>query len=92
LPPQNLFEVLGDMFTPAERRAQRQFVRYLDRIAIALNEQYSFEGFGSFENSAKVCRTVLGDDRANELAKSLGPTSWNILQIAKALGYSEDEP
>jgi len=91
LPPQNLFEVLGDMFTPAERRAQRRFVRYLERLTSALDEQYSFEGFGSFENSAKVCRAVLGDDRANELARSLGSTSWNILQIAKALGYREDE-
>jgi ParB-like chromosome segregation protein Spo0J len=90
LPPDNLLENLVDIFTPAERRAQRRFGRYLDRLASALEEQYSFEGFETFETAAKACRAVLGDDQAKELAKSLGPSSWNILQIAQALGYRGD--
>jgi ParB-like chromosome segregation protein Spo0J len=85
----SLVENLADIFAPAERKAQRRFVRYLEKLAVILDEQHSIESFENFENAGNACRAVLGDDQAKELAESLGPASWNILQIAKALGYSE---
>lgn len=86
----DLIENLADMFSPAERRAQRQFVRYLKRLADVLEEQNGFEVYESFEAAANACRAVLGDGAAKDLADYLGPESWNILQISRALGYRED--
>lgn len=83
-------ENLIDAFSPAERRAQRQFVNYLKRLASVLDEQHGFEAYENFETAANACRVVLGGDGANEFAQYIGPESWNILQIARALGYRED--
>lgn len=82
-------ENLVDAFSPAERRAQRQFVGYLRRLANTLEEQHRHE-YETFENAASACRAVLGDSAAKELADYLGQDSWNILQIARTLGYRED--
>lgn len=83
-------ENLIDAFSPAERRAQRQFVSYLKRLANILEEQHRYESYETFEAGATACRVVLGDAAAKEFATYLGQNSWNLLQIARALGYRED--
>ena len=87
LPAEGLREVLGRVFAPAERRAQRVLVGYFTRLAVALEEGDELEGWESTQGAAEACRLVLGAEQAAELAERLGRTSGNVLAVAVALGY-----
>lgn len=89
--PQTLGEVLGDLFSPAERRAQRKFVRYLEQLAEALEQQDDMPSFETFEQAAKACQEVLGVEGAKELSQRLGWSAGNVFEIARALGYREQD-
>lgn len=86
-----LFEKIGDAFTPAERRKQREIARYLQKLADALEDQDKLTSFETIENAVDACRAVLGAEAAHELAGRLGWSAENILKIAEALGYRSDE-
>jgi ParB-like chromosome segregation protein Spo0J len=83
-------EAVGGLFTSAERKRQRRFVRYLERLAVALDDQYDLKGWETHEEAARACRLVLGIERATELARELGDGASNVLQVAVALGYDDD--
>ena len=86
-------ERIGDAFTPAERRKQREITRYMQKLADALEDQDKLTGFKTIDNAADACRAVLGPESARELADRLGWSAENILKIAEALGYQpEDQP
>ncbi|WP_298161782.1 ParB/RepB/Spo0J family partition protein [Acidocella sp.] len=88
-----LLERIGDAFTPAERRNQREIARYLQKLADALEDQDKLTGFESIDSASDACRAVLGTEAAQELADRLGWSAENILKIAEALGYQpEDQP
>jgi len=85
-----LLERIGDAFTPAERRNQREIARYLQKLADALEDQDKLTGFESIDSAADACRAVLGTEAARELADQLGWSAENILKIAETLGYQPD--
>jgi ParB-like chromosome segregation protein Spo0J len=87
----SLFERIGDAFTPAERRNQREISRYLQKLAVALEDQEKLPDFETIPAAADACRAVLGDQAALELAGRLGWSAENILRIAEALGYESDD-
>lgn len=98
LPAAGLDEQMGNavgrLFTPAERIQQRRVVQYLQRLVVALDEQYDLDGWESADEAAEACRLVLGEERAAELAGQLGSTSGAICDVARALGYHDagDQP
>ena len=77
-------------FTAKDRREQRRLARYLERLAVALDDQYGFEAWQTATNAADACRAVLGVEGAAELGGRLGPAARNVLDVALVLGY-EDE-
>lgn len=85
-----LIEKIADAFTPADRRNQREIVRYLQRLAIALEDQEKLKAFETITHAADACRAVLGEEGAAELAARLGWSARNIVQIAEALGDDPD--
>lgn len=85
-----LRDAIGAAFTPKERVQQRRIAGYLQRLAIALEDQYDVEGWDNAQDAADACRLVLGDQRAAELAAQLGSASGHIYAVALALGYRED--
>ncbi len=86
-----LANALERLITPAERIAQRNLVRYLERLAAVLEEQNELTGFETIAAGAEACRVVLGAEKAKELGEQLGWSARNILDVAIALGY-RDEP
>ena len=89
LPPEQ--ETLAErLLTASERREQLRLVRYLERLSVALDDQYAFTSWVDAGDAAKSCRAVLGDEKAAELGADLGPMVRNLLDVASALGY-EDE-
>ncbi len=80
---------LGDI-SSKDRTNQRRMVRYFEKLVEVLEEQDTLEGFESFEDAAQACRLVLGDEKASELAESLGWSSRNILEVAISLGYKPE--
>lgn len=95
LPDPGLGDLVGDavgrLFTPAERREQRRVARYLERLAVALEDQDGRAGWASAAVAAEACRLVLGAERAAELGERLGWTARNVLDVAVALGYDDAE-
>jgi ParB-like chromosome segregation protein Spo0J len=87
----SLIERIGDAFTPADRRNQREIARYLQKLAEALEDQDKLKGFETIPGAAEACRIVLGDQAASELADRLGWSAENILRIAQTLGYDPDD-
>ena len=82
----------GRVCTADERRSQRAVTRFLERLSVALTD--SFVAFKDCETPADVadaCRLVLGEAEATELGADLGPSAYNVLQVAQALGYEVDE-
>jgi len=65
-------EIAGRLFTPAERQGQRRIALYLQRVAVALDDQYRLDGWETAEDAAEACRLVLGEERAAALAEQLG--------------------
>ncbi len=86
-----LANALERLVTPAERIAQRNLARYLERLSAALEEQSDLAGFETIAAGAEACRVVLGAEKAKELGEQLGWSARNILDVAIALGY-RDEP
>ncbi len=91
LPEPDPVEAVGDFFTSRERRQRRRLARYLERLAVALDDQHKLKGWKTHEEAARACRDALGEDRAAELAQELGTGAYNVLQVAIALGYGDEE-
>ena len=91
LPDADPVEAFTDLFTSRERRQHRRLARYLERLAVALDDQHKIKGWKTHEEAAKACRDTLGEERAAELAQELGTGAHNVLQAAIALGYDEAE-
>lgn len=87
----SLVEIIAQAFTPAERTAQRNLARYLDRLADLLEEQDKMRGFETIDDAAEACRVVLGPEKARELGERLGWSSRNIALVAEALGDVETQ-
>lgn len=87
LPPDK--ESLGALFSSQERREQRRLARYFDRLAIALDDQFALKGWERPEDASLACRAVFGDEKAAQLAESLGPPARNVLDVAIDLGYED---
>lgn len=85
-----LFEKLTDAFTPADRRNQREIVRYLQRLVVALEDQEKLKAFETIAHAADACRAVLGNEAAKALAARLGWSARNIAKIAETLGDDPD--
>lgn len=84
-------ETAGRLFTSAERRAQRRLAQYLQRLAVALEDQAHLASWETAAEAADTCRLVLGAERATDLGERLGWTSRNVLDVAVALGYADAE-
>ncbi|HUO00960.1 MAG TPA: ParB/RepB/Spo0J family partition protein [Bradyrhizobium sp.] len=84
-------EAITNIFTPAERRAQRQLVRYLEDLAATLEKQESFLSFETVDLAAEACLAVLGAQAAKELGERLGWSSAHILDVGRKLGYRENQ-
>jgi hypothetical protein len=91
LPDADPTETIGDFFASRERRQQRRIARYLERLAIALEDQHKLNGWQTHDEAAEACRKALGEERAAELAQDLGVGAHNVLQVAVALGYEDEE-
>lgn len=77
------------LFTAKDRREQRRLARYLERLSVALDDQYGFESWQNAADAADACRAVLGDEDAAEVGGRLGPAARNVLDVALALGYED---
>ncbi len=91
LPDSDPSEAITELFKPQERRQQKRIARYLERLAIALDDQYRLGGWETHEDAAEACRKALGGERAAELAQRLGNGAHNVLMAAVALGYEDAE-
>jgi hypothetical protein len=91
LPEADPVETIGDFLVKRERRQQRRIARYLDRLALALEDQHKLKGWETHEDAAKACRVALDEERVAELAQELGSGAYNVLQVAIALGYEDTE-
>lgn len=85
----SLVDIIAQVFSPAERTAQRNLVRYLERLADLLEEQDEMNGFKTIDDAAEACRVVLGPEKAEEIGERLGWSSRNIALVAEALGDVE---
>jgi hypothetical protein len=87
LPETDPVEAIGDFLVKRERRQQRRIARYLEQLAVALEDQYKLNGWETHEDAASACRAALDEERVTELAQELGSGAHNVLQVAIALGY-----
>ncbi len=88
---ERLKATVGGLFTPEERRRQRKLVAYLRRLAVALEDGDDLSGWTAAEDVADACRLVLGDGDAADLGDRLGRASRNVLDVAIALGYDDED-
>jgi ParB-like chromosome segregation protein Spo0J len=86
-----LGETVGRLFTSAERTEQKRVARYLERLAVALEDQAQLKGWTTAKEIAKACREVLGAEKTTALGQRLGATSRIVLDVARALGYVEGQ-
>ncbi len=91
LPDADPMETIGDFFASRERRQQRRIARYLGRLSVALGDQHRLKGWETHEDAAEACRATLDDEQLAELAQQLGTGAHNVLQVAIALGYEDEE-
>ncbi len=82
-------EAVGQFFTPAERKRQRAVVQYAQRLLVALEDQYTLDGWEDADGVAEAVRLVLGDARATVLGEQLGTASGQVYDVAVALDYRE---
>jgi hypothetical protein len=80
-------DTLAAVFTGPERRKQTRIARYLQRLAVALEDSAQLPGWETDEDAADACRVVLGEETAAELAGVLGYYAAAVLDVAVALGY-----
>jgi ParB-like chromosome segregation protein Spo0J len=94
LPDVGLSEQVGDavgrLFTSQERRQQRRIAHYLQRLAVALDDQEDLDGWDRAEDAAEACQLVLDEKQAQELGEQLGWASRNVLDVAIVLGYMDE--
>jgi len=81
---------IGRLISPAERSQQRRLVQYLERLAVALEDQETLDGWDDAEDAANACALVLGEGRAHQLGDRLGWTARNVLDVANALGFVDE--
>lgn len=84
-------QTVGRLFTSDERRQQRQVVSYFRRLGVALEDGDDFAGWNTADDAAEACALVLGEAAAAELGERLGRTSRNVLDVALALGYADED-
>ncbi len=82
---------VGRVFTSGERREQRQLTSYFRRLVVALEDSDDLTGWDTAEDAAEACRLVLGADAAADVGERLGRPCCNVLNVAIALGYVDDE-
>lgn len=89
LPTQGLVQFIGDglrgMVTDEQTRNQRKLVRYLQRLLVALEDQYEFTAWEKAENAAFACDMVLGPYDSAELVNRLTVCAQRIVDIGKFL-------
>jgi ParB-like chromosome segregation protein Spo0J len=91
LPETDPVETIGDFFVKRKRRQQRRIARYLEQLAVALDDQYKLKGWETHEDAVNACRAILDEERVAEQAQELGDGAHNVLQVAIALGYEDSE-
>lgn len=91
MPDAPLEPLFQRLFESKDRRAQRKLVSYFQRLALALGDGFEFENWATADEAADACRAVLSAEQSERLAKELGAAASNVLDVAFALGYS-DEP
>ncbi len=79
------------LFTAKERREQRRLAHYFKRLAVALDDGESFEGWETASTAAEALRAVFGGKEAAELAERLATRSRNVLAVAEELGCEVTE-
>jgi hypothetical protein len=84
-------QTVGRLFTSEERRHQRQVTSYFKRLAVALEDGDDLAGWETPQEAAEACRLVLGEDAAADLRERLGRTSANVYDVARALGYADED-
>jgi hypothetical protein len=82
---------LNKTITPSGRASQRKITDYLMKLVDLLEEQDELPDFETLNDAAEACRAVMGNDLASALADRLGWTSYDILEIAKLLGYRKED-
>lgn len=68
-----------------DRREQRRISSYLERIAIALDDQDRLPGWTSAAEAAAACRVRFSEDEVPELAERLGVGARRVLDVAVLL-------
>jgi ParB-like chromosome segregation protein Spo0J len=86
-----LAHAISGALSSSDRRNQRSIVTYLQRLSIALEDQFDLDGWDTHEHAAEACRLVLGEEKAQELADRLGPCALNVYSLATELGYEAAE-
>lgn len=87
--PEDQTTLTERLFTAKDRREQRGLARYVERLCVALDDQYGFASWEGASDAAEACRAVLGDEDAADLGRRLGPAARNVLDVALALGYED---
>lgn len=90
LPDTGFGEQVGQLFTPSERRAQRQIADYLRRLAVALEDGADVEAWANATRAAEACRAVLGRERCERLAGVLGRHGVHLYHVARGLGWNPE--
>ena len=90
LPDTGRGEVMGQLLTRGERRAQRQIADYVRRLAIALEDGADVEAWENARPAAEACLAVLGRERCERLAGVLGRHGRHLLAVAKGLGWTPE--
>lgn len=60
LPETESGEAFTELFTSRERRQQRRIARYLERLAVALDDQYELKGWKTHQDAVQACRELRG--------------------------------
>lgn len=90
LPAPGLGEQIGQLFSNADRRAQRQIADYVRRLAIALEDGADLEAWADATRAAEACLAVLGRERCERLAGVLGRHGRHLLEVAQGLGWTPE--
>ncbi len=88
---ERLTTTVGGVFTSEQRRQQRRLASYFRRLVVALEDGDDLAGWAAADDAAEACRLVLGAEEATDLGERLGRTSRNVLYVAVALGYDDED-